>query len=662
MPVYADVLVPVPLKNAIYEYRWDGPTPLAVGSFVQVPFGKQQIWGVVMGVHAQAHMSEAQLKMIQAVSDAYALDETELAFLTRMAAYTQGSLGAVLKMVLPVPDVFVPEKKPLPPVPLPQSRPATFTFTTHQQDAMTHLREAYAQPNPRPILLDGVTGSGKTEVYFELIHCALADGKQSLVLLPEISLTSQWLDRFEGRFGCRPLVWNSTMTPAQRRKAWRQIVSGDAKVILGARSALMLPYHNLGCIIVDEEHDTSYKQEEGVLYHARDMAVLKAHLQHIPIVLVSATPSLESYYNAQQGKYQHVVLLKRAGRAVLPPVTLIDLKKEPAQPQGARWISQPLQAEIRKNLEVGEQSLLFLNRRGYAPLVLCRGCGHRFRCQYCSTWLVAHQSTQRLTCHHCGHSMPWERACPECHEEGTLVSCGPGVERIAEEAQQLFPDARILVISSDLSHSAPQLAERIHQIEAHAVDIIIGTQIMAKGHTFPLLTLVGVIDADLGLAGGDLRACEKTYQLLHQVGGRCGRVDRPGRVLLQTFYADHPVMQALQNHDRDTFLQQELTMRQEAGMPPFGRLASIIVSGHQLDLVESFVRQLRRQAPTHSEICVLGPAQAPLQKLRGRHRWRFLIQGPRTLTLQPFLQRWLNPIKVPRLLKIQVDIDPVSFL
>ena len=534
------------------------------------------------------------------------------------------------------------------------------TLSGDQGFAAEDLRQRVASGVYSTVLLDGVTGSGKTEVYYEAIAAALKEGKQALVLLPEIALSAQWLERFARRFGAPPAEWHSELTGAQRRDTWRAVANGEVPVVVGARSALFLPYKNLGVIIIDEEHDSAYKQEEGAIYHARDMAVARAHLGGIPIVLVSATPSLETKVNADSNRYARIHLPGRHGGAVLPDVELIDLRKD--RPPARHWLAPTLKKAIEETLAEKEQVMLFLNRRGYAPLTLCRACGHRLQCPNCTAWLVEHRLARKLQCHHCGLSQPLSPTCPDCGEEGTLAACGPGVERIAEEVTELFPDARAAIMASDTLFGPRAIQEMVRRIADHELDILIGTQVMAKGHHFPMLTLVGVVDADLGLAGGDLRAGERTYQLLHQVAGRAGRGERPGRVMLQTYMPEHPVMQALAAGDRNGFYQLEAEMRLEAGMPPFGRLAALIVSGEDATAVERVAMALGRAAPRSETVHVLGPAPAPLALLRGRHRRRLLLKAPRSTQVQPLIARWLEQVEIPPSVRVQVDVDPYSFL
>ena len=515
-------------------------------------------------------------------------------------------------------------------------------------------------------LIDGVTGSGKTEVYLEAVAAAVRSGTQVLVLVPEIALSAPWLERFRRRFGASPIVWHSDLTGAARKRAWHNVAYGEASVIVGARSALFLPFRKLGLIVIDEEHDTAFKQEDGVAYNARDMAVVRAQLEGAPAVLASATPSLETLANVESGRYRCQVLSDRFGGAGLPKIEIADLrqagKNQPGSSGNRRWIAAPLARAISATLEREEQVLLYLNRRGYAPLTLCGACGHRMQCPNCTAWLVEHRLASRLMCHHCGLATPRPSVCPECETEDTLVACGPGVERIAEEVLDRWPEARFAAITSDTVHGPGAAAELVRSIVEREVDVVIGTQMVAKGHHFPHLTLVGVIDADLGLVGGDLRAAERTYQILHQVAGRAGREERPGRAILQTMQPSHPVIEALAGGDRDRFIAIEMEERRVHGMPPFGRLAGVILSAPDPDQVDHAAATLRRAVPAMNGVTVLGPAPAPLEMLRGRHRRRFLVRGGRGLRLQPFLRDWLSRVKLPSAIRVQVDIDPQSFL
>jgi primosomal protein N' (replication factor Y) len=544
--------------------------------------------------------------------------------------------------------------------PVPDWRLPFPPFSDAQREAAAAICQAVAARRFETFLLDGVTGSGKTLVYFKAVAAALESGRQALVLLPEIALGAQWHERFEQQFGCRAAAWHSGVNPTERRAVWRDVADGRARVVVGARSALFLPFRELGLIVVDEEHDASYKQEEGVIYHARDMAVVRARLEDLTVVLASATPALETLVNADRGRYRRIVLPERHGGADLPDIELLDLRVDRLPRQS--FLSPRLTEALAGTLAEGEQAMLFLNRRGYAPLTLCRGCGHRLQCPNCTAWLVEHRLLGRLACHHCGHAERLPQTCPSCGEKQSFAPCGPGVERVAEEVARLFPDARTAVMASDTLHGPDAIRQMVRQVEAGELDILIGTQVMAKGHHFPMLTLVGVVDADLGLNGGDLRAAERTFQLLHQVAGRAGRADRPGRVMLQTYDAEHPVMVALASGDRDRFLALERDERRRHCWPPFGRLAALIVSGPDDEQADRTASAIARAAPHVRGITVLGPAPAPLAVLRGRHRRRFLVKAERHIQVQPMLRAWLGGVRVPSSVRIQVDVDPYSFM
>lgn len=723
-PPRVSVLLPLPLGD-LYDYAVPaGMEPPAPGTICSVPLGNRFLPGVVWERReGPSKIAANRLKPLAACYPVPPMSAPLRRLIDWVAAYTLCPPGAVLRMGLSVPDALTEpapvQKLCLAPSggdgPLTAARrkvlavleeeaagmtpadiaraagvspsvvaglakhgwldPVTLSaddgdlpayhwreaeFSEDQQAAADHLSAHVRRGGFAVTLLDGVTGSGKTEVYFAAIAAALAAGKQALVLLPEIALSTQWLHRFRQRFGADPLVWHSHLTPAARRKSWRRVALGQAPVVVGARSALFLPLHSLGLIVVDEEHEASFKQEDGVLYNARDMAVVRARLEQIPILLASATPSLETVANVEAGRFQCTRLPMRHGAADLPAIAAIDLRRHPP-PRGA-FLSIPLRDAITDTLARGEQVMLFLNRRGYAPLTLCRTCGFRFECPHCSAWLVEHRGRGRLLCHHCGHSQPVPHACPSCGTEDALVPCGPGVERVAEEAAALFPDARLAIMASDLFSSAEAMKALITNVQDRKIDLLVGTQMMAKGHHFPHLTLVGIVDADLGLAGGDLRAGERTFQVLHQVAGRAGRAEHPGRVLMQTLQPEHPVIAALLAGDRDRFLAAEMADRRAHGMPPFGRLAAIILSAPSPDLAEQSARRLARLAPADPEVTILGPAPAPLSMLRGQYRWRFLVKTPREKLPQPLLRAWLARADFPKTVKLAVDIDPYNFL
>ncbi|MBY9067715.1 primosomal protein N' [Hyphomonas sp. WL0036] len=548
------------------------------------------------------------------------------------------------------------------PFPIPDPDLPGATLTAEQAEAADELRASIQQGGYAAFLLDGVTGSGKTEVYFEAIAEMLRSdpAAQVLVLLPEIALTQAILARFEARFGAPPAPWHSGMSPKDRRRTWREVVHGRARIVIGARSALFLPYRKLRLLIVDEEHDTSFKQEDGVTYHARDLAVMRSKLEGGQVILASATPALETTVNAELGRYTRLRLAARPGASRLPDVELVDLKKAP--PEKGKWLSPVLERALIETLANGEQSLLFLNRRGYAPLVICKACGERLKTPGTENWLTEHRYTGRLVCHVTGYSIPKPTHCPSCGAADSLMGVGPGVERVAEEARVLLPNARIEIFSSDTAQGGEETRGLVDRMATGEIDVLIGTQIVAKGHNFPNLTLVGVVDADSGLKGGDLRAGERTYQLLSQVAGRAGRAERPGRALVQTYAPDNPAMEALAANDRDGFLQIERDVRSELILPPFGRLAAMILSAPSAELVDKTALEIAAAAPNGEGVEIYGPAPAPITVLRGRHRRRFLVKSPRTVDLSAYMTAWTARLKLPSQVRISVDIDPYSFL
>ena len=715
------VLLPYPFAGP-FDYRVPNGMELRPGDHVLVPLNRREEVGVVWDGDPDNGVGDNRLRPVSARLDAPPMGLDLRQLIDWIAAYTLAAPGEVLAMALrvnalrpdqpslgwrladPLPELRTtpqraavlvelarqqPRTSPelaqaagvsagviramadaglLLPAPMPMQpgfhrpdadRPGP-QLSPDQAIAAEALREAVKSHAFSVTLLEGVTGSGKTEVYHEAIAECLRNGRQALVLLPEIALSAQWLDRFTARFGHAPAVWHSDLSSRTRRLTWRAVASGEASVVVGARSALFLPFPDLGLVVVDEEHETAFKQEDGVVYHARDMAIVRARLCEATAVLSSATPSLETVSNVEAGRYRRLPLPARHGGASLPEIVLVDLRDHP--PERGDFLSPPLIAAVRESFERDEQAMLFLNRRGYAPLTLCRRCGHRVQCPNCTAWLVEHRARRQLQCHHCGHHEPIPPLCPVCHAENSLTAIGPGVERITEEALRHFPDARTLVMASDTLTGPHAAAEAARSIEAREVDLVIGTQIVAKGWHFPHLTTVGVVDADLGLAGGDLRAAERTVQLLHQVAGRAGRAEAPGRVLLQTFTPEHPVMQALREGDLDGFMRQEAAQRRPGHWPPYGRLAALIVSADTAEAADLAARDLGRAAPHGDGILTLGPAPAPLAILRGRHRRRLLLKTRRDIAVQPILRSWLAMVSTGGSVRVDVDVDPVSFL
>jgi primosomal protein N' (replication factor Y) len=603
------------------------------------------------GAQERPAMTAARARVLDILGDGAVWETGRLAKAARVSASVVRAMAQAGLLVPGLRTAQAPQPDPDYPGPV---------LSAAQDAQAARLRAAVLAQEFSVTLLEGVTGSGKTEVYLEAVAAALRRGQQALVLLPEIALSAQFTARLTARFGVAPAVWHSALSPGKRRATWQAIAAGRISLVLGARSALFLPFDDLGVVIVDEEHEAAYKQEEGVIYHARDMAVVRARLAGCAAILASATPALESWVNATQGRYRHAMLAARHGGAAAPSMTTVDLRVAP--PERGRFLSPVMIEAISATLASGAQAMLFLNRRGYAPLMLCRRCGHRISCPHCTAWLVAHRAQDRLLCHHCGHTVRMPTACPSCGAAESLVPIGPGVERIAEEVQALLPRARPLLMTSDVIGSAEQAQAAVGAIEAGAVDLVIGTQMMAKGWHFPNLTLVGVVDADLGLAGGDLRAAERSAQLLHQVAGRVGRAEQPGRALLQTYQPEHPVMRALASGDLAGFRAAEAALRRPGHWPPFGRLAAVIVTADEAEAVAEACHALAMHAPVRDGLVVLGPAPAPFAMLRGRHRWRFLLKAERAVPVQAVLRDWLARVRLPRSVRIIVDIDPISFL
>lgn len=577
-------------------------------------------------------------------------------------ARAAGVSGSVVKGLADLGVLIAEERQVDPPFEDPDPYREGVELNDIQTRAAITLRRLVGAGGFQAALLDGVTGSGKTEVYFEAIGELLRrePEAQILVLLPEIALTQSVMDRFETRFGARPALWHSDIGQKERRRVWREVATGRARIVAGARSALFLPFTNLRAVIVDEEHDPTYKQDEGLTYHARDLAVARGKLEGALVILASATPSLESLVNAEAGRYVHVHLPGRAGTAELPEISTIDLREFP--PERGNWLSEPLVTEMAEVFARREQTLLYLNRRGFAPLVLCRACGHKMKSPDTERWLVEHRYTGRLVCHTTGFSMPKPKACPECGAEDSLTGVGPGVERVAEEARQRFPDAVVEVFSSDTAQGPEAVRALVQRMERGEIDILVGTQIAAKGHNFPRLTLVGVVDADLGLAGGDLRAGERTYQMLVQAAGRAGRADRPGKAILQTHQPEHEAIQALIAGDRAAFLDAERMMREHLGLPPYGRLAALVLSGPDPARLEETAREIAAAAPLAEGVEVFGPADAPLAVIRGRWRKRFLVQAGRKVDVSAYMRAWMARVKIPSAIRASVDIEPYSFL
>ena len=710
--------------NDVFDYS--ASDNIKLGDIVRVPFGKGVEIGVVWKIGKSSDLEEKKIKSIINVLP-YRLLPSLIKFVEWVAKYNLAFVGLVLKMVLCAKNAFddpkmhilykltgktlaeaklknsdarwhvidllkhapyskaeiiagtgvspsviktLIEAKILEPMPSEKKKDTqNFEFqgtavslTPEQQSAAEFLIKSQSGFNVT--LLDGVTGSGKTEVYLQAAINILKQEKQVLILVPEIALTTQWLERFEKRFGVKPYQWHSALNQSQRRQTWQAVIEGRAKVLVGARSALFLPYSNLGLIVVDESHDQTFKQEDMVNYQARDMAVVRAKCENISIILSTATPDLETIVNVEEGKYQTVVLKNRYASASMPEIKILDLKKDKPQKGdwGTSWLSPTLCSALKENYEKGEQSVLFLNRRGYAPLMICRDCGTRLQCPNCSAWLTEHRTQKRLICHHCGYTITTPQICPECGSTDGLTACGPGVERIAEEVKFRFPLAKVEIISSDTASSFKSISEIISRMENKEIDILIGTQILAKGHHFPNLTLVGIVDADLGLMGSDLRAQEQTFQLLSQVSGRAGRAQKKGTVYLQTLYPENNVLKAIISQNREEFISIEKQTRQNLNLPPYGKLAAIIISSTNEQMCEKTAYHLAKIFPKTSGATLLGPAPAPIYMLRGKFRYRLLLKTLKTINIQNVVKTWLCGINLPSNVKLEVDIDPYSFM
>ena len=724
------VLLPLPF-NDVFDYKIED-NPI-LGELVRVSFGREVVVGAVWKLGKSSNLDEAKIKPVMERLNFPPLSSELIKFIDFVANYNMAFKGLVLKMALSVRAVFDDAKMTtlykLSGKTLAEAKLKNSDARWRVMDLLKHFpytraeiakgagvgqaviktmidagvlepfqigaKKSFALPNANfakvnltpeqqaaadilcakvgkgfsVTLIDGVTGSGKTEVYFEAVSQALQSGKQVLIMVPEISLTTQWLGRFEKRFGVKPACWHSGLGTRERIDNWIGIVENRAKVIVGARSALFLPYADLGLIVIDESHDHSFKQEDVVNYQGRDMAVVRAKMEQIPIILATATPDLETICNVESGKYDVVKLQSRFAAAQLPDIKIIDLKKDKPQKYpndkgqlNVAWLAPTLVNALKDNLEKGEQSMLFLNRRGYAPLTICRDCGYRIQCPNCTAWLTEHRKSKSLVCHHCGYTTSIPSRCPDCGSEEGLTACGPGVERVAEEVTRRFPTARIGILSSDITSTLNEVSEVIAQMERQEIDIIIGTQILAKGHHFPSLTLVGIVDADLGLMGSDLRASEQTFQLLSQVSGRAGRGGKKGTVFLQTLYPENAVLQALLHNDRAKFIELEKQSRRILKLPPFGKLAAVIISGSNQEQVEKIAVYLGQSAPNTDMISTLGPAPAPIFMLRGKYRFRLLLKTARSINIQEVLRVWLKRVQIPQGVRVEVDIDPYSFM
>lgn len=721
------VLIPN-VVNAGYDYRLTGPATL--GQFVACRVMNRPYIGVVWGF-GDSGLPAEKIKDVSAVYDAR-LAITDLQWIAKMSGWTLMTPGAVLRLIVNVPDAFSPPKMEqlyglniTDAVRMTASRQAVAdAFASNDNEPMSATdvqniarvspsvvrtmisggilvpKEQRARPteynspeyhdcgnivlNPEQQsaadvigaaidrggfsvhLLDGITGSGKTQVYFDAAWRAYSRGGSVLLMMPEIALTAQFMHRFAARFGAAPVVWHSNLTAARRREIWRGVLRGEIRMVVGTRSALFLPWQNLGLIVVDEEHDTSYKQEDMGNYHARDMAVLRGKIAGFPVVLASATPSAETLQNVASGKYQVLRLTSRVGGAQLPKIETIDLRENRPEPYQVSdvlnngFLSVPLCNAISDTIAAHRQVMLFINRRGFAPIVQCKKCGWVAGCPDCSVGMTYHRAVGKLLCHMCGRTAPMPTKCPDCG--GDVSMRGAGLEKIAEEVSVRFPSARVALVSSDTISTRQSLERIVAKMESGEIDIVIGTQILAKGHHFPNLTLVGVVDADMGLFGTDFRAAEHTFQQLFQVAGRAGRGEFPGRVLLQTYQPQHPVLCAICAGDRDAFMAADMASRQSAKMPPFGQLIAVIVECQREDTLKKYCAGLAAVAPRAPGVKIMGPIAAGVYQIRNWYRMRFLVMGGPTTLLQPVVAHWLRAIKQPANMRVKVDVNPQNFM
>ncbi|MDR1338220.1 MAG: primosomal protein N' [Rickettsiales bacterium] len=743
------VLVPN-VVNAGYDYKLTASAGL--GGFARVSVMNRPYVGMIIGP-GDSGLAPEKIKPAAPV-DGFQLPVTDLQWIFKMSEWTMMSPGAVLRLIANVPDAFAPPKQEQlysvnhgEKIRMTENRQAVLdAFLSNDNEPMsapdiqniarvsgavvramiksgllspTAFRNKEREQGTEYVdtetvvlndeqrraadaivvrdssfavyLLDGITGSGKTQVYFDAAWRAYAAGKSVLLMMPEIALTAQFMLRFASRFGARPVVWHSNLTAARRREIWRGVATGGIRMVVGTRSALFLPWQNLGLIVVDEEHDGSYKQEDMGNYHARDMAILRGAISKFPIVLASATPSAETIKNIRVGKYRELKLTSRFGGAQMPSIETIDMRKQkpegyklPPPLEGASRESAmgeanadtPLQGRgelspvlcdaIDETLKAGQQIMLFINRRGFAPIVQCKKCGWVATCQDCSVGMTYHKGRKQkseggigLLCHICGNHKPVPGVCPDCG--GEISMRGIGLEKIQEEVNAKFPNATTALVSSDTMLSRQALERLVDKMEAGEIDIVIGTQILAKGHHFPNLTLVGVVDADMGLFGADFRAGEHTFQQLFQVAGRAGRGDKPGRVMLQTYQPDHPVMRAICACDRDAFMSADMESRSKAKMPPFGNLIAIIVEAEKEPVLQKYCADLAAVAPNLSGGKIMGPIAAQVYQIRSWYRMRFLVSGDQRADLQAVVKQWLAKVKQPANVRVKIDVNPQNF-
>jgi len=640
-----------------YPFTYENQTSqkLNPGDFVKAPFGSAEVTGVIWP-YEQKTNKKFKIKKIFKKIKVKSLNKSMIEFISWFSKYNLVPLGMSLKMCLLNKDVVEKsfdkdfckfEKK---------KKISKFSLNLEQKKSLTFIRSL--GNNYSVTVLEGVTGSGKTLVYFERIRDLIDAGFQALILLPEIALTNQFSKRFKEFFGAEPAVWHSGTTKKNKKIIWKGVTEGEIKIVIGARSSLFLPFNKLGIIIVDEEHDASYKQDEGVSYNARDMAITRASIEKIPINLVTSIPSIETYNNIMNKKYNLTKLEKRYKEATLPNIEIINLHSENLN-KGS-WIAKKTISKVNKYLDKGDQVLFFLNRRGYAPFVICKKCGYKFQCINCSVNLNYHKKLNKLLCHYCGYKSSLHRLCKD-KKKCDLLFCGPGIERVFEELKKIYPNKKIEVFSSDTIGKNKKTLELLENVEKKKIDIMIGTQLLSKGFHFPKLNCIVVVDGDFSSHGYDLRSAEKNIQLYHQLAGRAGREAISSSIYFQTYTPEDEILLNISKNNTRAFLKKELLLRKNKKLPPFSRLISLIISGRNENLIMKFAINIKSKLPKINEVNVLGPVLAPITKINKNYRCRILIRSPKKLFIQKYLSQSLNKIKIIPGIKLEVDVDPINF-
>ena len=648
--------IPVLLPNIFnYPFTYESDKKLSPGTYVKVPFGKKDLTGVVWNLYEQKTQKKFKLKKIKSIIKVDPLKIETIKFLNWFSSYNLVPIGMSLKLHLLGGDAIT--KFDDKDYSIFNNKRTTQTFRLSGDQDRVFKEMSKKGEEFRVHLLQGTTGSGKTIVYFKQIDEILKKGKQALILLPEIGLTTEFEKKFEEFFGFRAAIWHSGITPKKKKIIWSGISSGTIKVVIGARSSLFLPFKKLGLIIVDEEHDQSFKQDEGVIYNARDMAIARANFENIPINLVSAVPSIETYSNIKRKKYSISRLTKRYKDANHPSFEIIDLKKNKLDKQS--WIASETLIKVQDHLKKKDQVLFFMNRRGFAPYVLCKNCVKVYSCPNCSINLVFHKHKNTLLCHYCGFKNKLNRSCMK-GGNCDFVFSGPGVERIAEEVKAKFPNKNISIFSSDTMNKKSS-KNKLESILNGEVDILIGTQLISKGFHFPNLNCIVVLDIDLASNGHDLRTAEKNLQLYHQLSGRAGRTGNPAKVYFQTYGINKNIINQITNNDPFIFLDSELKLREKNNLPPYERFVSLILTSSKENILEKESQSFKNKLLNSLDDRVLGPVNAPIYKVKSKYRQRFLIRSKKGSKIQKKLGEILNKHKLSPEIKLTVDVDPITF-